>query len=100
MVFSAELRKPELVELRVTEILFGENLAPIVHALSLIDNLSRVAGLGVLSFALLRNDILLDSAINLHIVVPASDLVAILQTVANRSPVLVCSYHRRVWHAG
>lgn len=66
------------MELRITEILLRENLPPIVHALSLIDNLPRIASLGMLPFALLRNDILFNTAVDLNVVVPATDLIAVL----------------------
>ena len=88
------------MELRITEILLRENLPPIVHALSLIDNLPRIASLGMLPFALLRDDILFDTAIDLNIIIPATDLIAILETISDGAPVLVRSDHRWVRHAG
>lgn len=78
MVLSTELWQFKFMELRITEILLRENLPPIVHALSLIDNLPRIASLGMLPFALLRNDILFNTAVDLNVVVPATDLIAVL----------------------
>ena len=100
MVLSTELRQSKFVELRVAEILLRENLPTIVHALSLIDNLSRIASLGMLPFALLRDDVLFDTAIDLNVVIPATDLIAVLETISDGAPVLVCSDHRWVGHTG
>lgn len=88
------------MELRITEILLRENLPAIVHALSLIDNLPRIASLSMLPFALLRNDILFDTAVNLNVVVPATDLIAVLETISDGAPVLVSSDHRWIGHTG
>lgn len=83
----------ELVVVGVTEIFLREYFAVVLHTMSLVDNLSDLTSLNVLSLALLRHDILLDSFINLDRV----GAWGVLDAVADRPPVLDCPHHVSVF---
>ena len=89
MVLFGKLRKVELVVVWVTEIFLREYFTVVLHTMSLVDNLPDLTSLNVLSLALLRHDILLDSFINLDRI----GAWGILYAITDGPPVLDCSHH-------
>ena len=88
MVLLGEFGEAELVIVWIAEIFFRENLAVILHALSLVDHLTNLTCLYILSFVLLCHDIFLDAIIDFSVV-----CLMWLETFAERLPVLYCANH-------
>lgn len=90
MVLFGELGKAEAMELRVAEVLFGEDLALILHALRIVHHFAHVARLHLLTLVLLRDDVLLHTFIDNRVIV--TDLLL------RRRPILHRSHHLAARH--
>ena len=78
MVLFAEFWQLEFVVLRVTEIFLWEDLTLILRTLGLVHHCTHVPRLHLLSFVLLRDDVLVDTFVDLSIIVIDEHRVSIV----------------------